>query len=92
MVKASARFEFRVSPDVKARLENAAALMHQPVSDFARTAALERAEQVLREHERVTVVPSAFFDELLTALDQPAKPNEMLAAAAERARKHVRRH
>jgi uncharacterized protein (DUF1778 family) len=43
-------------------------------------------EQVLGEHSLVTTVPVGFFDGLLTALDEPARPNEALRAAARRAR------
>lgn len=83
---ATARFEIRVRPDTKARLERAAALVQVPVSDFVRSAAEDRAEQILREHDTQTRVPADFFDDLLTALDAPAQPNAALARAALRAR------
>lgn len=44
---ATARLELRVRPDTKSRLERAAALAQVPVSDFVRSAAEDRAEQVL---------------------------------------------
>ncbi len=83
---ATARLEVRLQPDSKARLERAAELAHVPVSDFVRSAAEERAEQVLREHDAQTTVPAGFFDDLLAALDAPAQANDALARAAERAR------
>jgi uncharacterized protein (DUF1778 family) len=86
MVGAVARFEFRLRAEVKERIERAAALVHQTVSDFARTAAEDRADDVLREHSLTTAVPADFFDDLLAALDEPARPNEALRAAARRAR------
>ena len=86
---ATARLEVRLRPDAKARLERAAALAHVGVSDFVRSAAEERAEQVLAEHETQTVVPGEFYDELLAALDAPAQPNPALDAAARRARQLV---
>ena len=49
----TARFEFRVRPEDKARIEAAAALAHESASDFARAAAIERADAILRR--------SAFF-------------------------------
>jgi uncharacterized protein (DUF1778 family) len=85
----SARFEFRLRADAKRRIEQAAELLHESASDFARTAAEERAERVLREHMLMTVVPAEFFEDLLRALDAPAKPNEALKAAARRARTAV---
>lgn len=88
---ASARLEFRVRPDRKSAIERAAALVHKPVSEFARTAAEEKAERVLREHEATTTVPPEFFDELLAALDAPPSSNPTLAQAARRARDVVTR-
>lgn len=88
---ATARLEVRVDPDSKARLERAAELVHVPMSEFVRTAAEERADQVLRQHETQTTVPAAFFDDLLDALDSPAQPNEALARAAKRARRVLAR-
>ncbi len=88
---ATARLEVRLQPDSKARLERAAELAHVPVSDFVRSAAEERAEQVLREHDAQTTVPAGFFDDLLSALDAPAQANDALVQAAQRARHVVRR-
>lgn len=56
-----------------------------------RSAAEERAEQVLREHHAQTTVPVAFFEDLLAALDAPAQSNDALAGAAKRARQVVTR-
>lgn len=81
----TARFEFRVRPEVKARIEEAAALTHESASDFARAAAEARAEEILRRQE-ATLVPDDFFDALLAELDQPAERNARLSAAAQRAR------
>ena len=91
MSGAAARFEFRIRPEAKERIEYAASLVHQTASDFARTAAEDRAEQVLREHSLATTVPAAFFDSLLAALDEPPRPNAALRAAARRARDEVGR-
>jgi uncharacterized protein (DUF1778 family) len=90
-IAASARFEFRLRPEAKRRIEQAAELVHESTSDFARSAAEERADRVLREHYLATVVPADFFDQLLEALDQPGTPNATLRAAAKRARAVVER-
>jgi uncharacterized protein (DUF1778 family) len=90
-IAASARFEFRLRPEAKRRIEQAAELVHESASDFARTAAEERANRILQEHLTATVVPAAFFDQLLDALDQPAHPNKALKAAARRAHDIVER-
>ncbi len=90
-IAASARFEFRLRPEAKRRIEQAAELVHESTSDFARTAAEERADQVLHEHSVATVVPADFFEELLRALDAPPRPNTALKNAAQRARGVVER-
>ncbi len=83
-MSASARFEFRLRPDAKSRIERAAELVRESASDFARTAVEERANQVLRDHDMITVLPGSFFDDLLVALDEPGTPNQALADAARR--------
>jgi uncharacterized protein (DUF1778 family) len=82
----TARLEVRVRPADKARLERAAALEQVPVSEFVRSAVEDRTERVLNEHESRTVVPAEFFDDLLSALDDPSAANEALSTAARRAR------
>ncbi|MCH9668700.1 MAG: DUF1778 domain-containing protein [Actinomycetia bacterium] len=91
MKAVSARLEFRVRPDRKSLIERAAELMHEPVSEFARTAAEEKAQRIIDEHEATTTVSAEFFDDLLAALDAPAKPNAALQRAAKRARDVVER-
>lgn len=91
MVAASARLEFRVRPDRKSLIERAAELVHEPVSEFARAAAEEKADRIIREYEATTTVPSGFFDDLLDALDAPASPNAALTRAGGRARELVTR-
>jgi uncharacterized protein (DUF1778 family) len=83
--RASHRFEFRLRPDSKQRIEHAASLVDESTSDFVRAAAEQRADVVLREHDAVTIVPAAFFDELLAALDAEPQPSAALARAAKRA-------
>ncbi|GAA1602214.1 DUF1778 domain-containing protein [Actinoplanes couchii] len=90
-IAASARFEFRLRPEAKSRIEQAAELVHESTSDFARTAAEERADRVLQAHSAATVVPGAFFDDLLRALDEPTMPNSALREAARRSRGIVER-
>lgn len=91
MAAASARLEFRVRPDRKSRIERAAKLAREPVSEFARTAAEEKADRIIHEHEATTTVPVEFFDDLLDALDVPPRANAGLTRAAKRAREMVAR-
>ncbi|MGL4743132.1 MAG: DUF1778 domain-containing protein [Dermatophilaceae bacterium] len=91
MAAASARLEFRVRPERKSRIERAAALMQEPVSEFARAAAEEKAERVIREHDATTTVPAEFFDDLLDALDATPHANPALRRAARQARETLTR-
>jgi uncharacterized protein (DUF1778 family) len=88
---ATARLEVRIRPESKAKIALAADLVNLPVSDFVRSAAEDRAEQILREHESQTRVPAAFFDSLLSALDDPARPSPALRRASRRRRDVVTR-
>ena len=63
--------------------------MVAPVSDFVRSAAEDRAERVIREHDTQTTVPATFFEDLLAALDAPGPSNDALTRAAQRARRIV---
>lgn len=88
---ATARLDMRLRPQAKARIERAAALVDEPVSEFVRVAVEQRAAQVLADHDARTYVPSSFFDELLAALTAPAKPAPALLRAARRVRSRVTR-
>jgi uncharacterized protein (DUF1778 family) len=82
---AATRLEFRIRPEAKQRIQQAADLLALPVGDFVRSAAEIRAEQVIRNNAS-TLVPVDFFDALLRALDQSARPNAALKRAARRRR------
>lgn len=79
----TARIEVRTDPDREALLKRAASLTNQTLTSFILDAAERRAEQVVAE-ANTTVVPAAFFDELLDALDQPPEPNSPMRKAARR--------
>ncbi len=79
----TARIEVRTDPEREALLKHAANLTNQTLTSFVLDAAERRARQVVEEAS-TTVVPSAFFDQLLDALDQPPSPNDPLRAAARR--------
>lgn len=89
--RTSNRFEFRIRTDAKRRIEQAAGLVDESASDFVRAAAERRADEVLREHDVVTVVAADFFDELLSALDEEPQASPALARGAKRARRIVAR-
>ncbi len=83
---ATARMEFRLSAESKARMERAAEIVGVPLSDFVRTAAEEHAEEILREHQTTVAVPAVFFDDLLAVLGAPGKANRNLGKAFRRSR------
>lgn len=87
----TSRLEVRVRADAKERLARAAEISHVPLSDFVRSAAEARAEQVLAEHDATTRVSPEYFQQLMDALDAPAIRNEALAQAVRRARELVDR-
>lgn len=89
--RASSRLEFRLRQESRERIEHAAKLVDESASDFVRTAAERRAEQVLLERDAVTPVPAAFFDQLISALDEEPRPSPALASAGDRARRVVSR-
>jgi uncharacterized protein (DUF1778 family) len=91
VVSASDRFEFRIRPESKQRIDHAAKLVQESASDFVRAAAERRADEVLLEHDVVTIVPAEFFDQLLSALDAEPLPSPALARAGKAARRVVRR-
>lgn len=86
----TARFEFRVDPDTKADIEKAAAMSGETASVFARRAAIERAQAILRQ-QRVTVVPPEYFDALMAELDEPTDVNDRVQAAVRRLHEVVKK-
>lgn len=83
------RIELRVDQESVDLIARAAELVHEPVSEFVRRAAADRAGQVLAR-EQTTVMPAAQFDALLASLDV-ADDAAVLQAAARQARKFTRR-
>jgi uncharacterized protein (DUF1778 family) len=65
----SDRFEARVSPEQRARLELAATIAGISVSAFVIDAAVERAEEIVGA-QMSTTVPAEYFDRVVAALDE----------------------
>jgi uncharacterized protein (DUF1778 family) len=82
------RIESRVSPEARARIEQAAAMAGVSVSSFMVDAAVERAENVIAQHA-TTIVAADYFDALLATLDDP-DPAPRLAKAAAGAKRRGR--
>jgi uncharacterized protein (DUF1778 family) len=81
-----ARLNFRLHPDIKARVERAAALSGQTLTDFATNAVLEKAAGVILRETTIDLGEEdrKFFFALL---DADSKPSIKSKAAAARYRK-----
>ncbi len=77
--------------DLRSRelLDRAATYAHVSVSEFVLSHALASAEQVVQEHEAITLKPED-FQAFLAALDAPAEPNPALQRAFQRHTEQVR--
>jgi uncharacterized protein (DUF1778 family) len=76
------RLELRVSKDDRELIEDAANYLDESVSDFTRSAALQRAQQILAR-SNVTLMPAEQFDALMGSLDQPDEALELARAIAQ---------
>lgn len=77
------RLNIRCDSHSRQLLDKAASYVHVSISEFVLSHALASAEQVVREHESITLKPQD-FDAFLAALDEPATPNEALKRAFKR--------
>lgn len=78
----NARIEVRLTEDLKANVEKAAAYLGQSVSEFVLATVRERAAAVGEQQER-TRLTNRDRDRFLAALDA-ARPNEVLRASLEK--------
>lgn len=87
--KSDARLNFRLPPDMKVVIEEAAATLGQSVSDFAVSTLLQTARSVLRQ-QAVTELSNRDRDRFIALLDDAErKPNKALTEAARRYKKHL---
>lgn len=82
------RLEARLTSTERKQIEQAAALAGESVSSFVVLAALDRADILVRA-QASTVVPAAYFDQLVASLDEPEDAHG-LARAVTRARRRRR--
>ena len=92
------RLNFRLAPEIKAKVARAAALTGQDLTEFAVSTLSEKAAEVIERHDQ-TLLGSADYDFFLETLAEtgalPAPSERSLAAAARYrrgTRKGVRRH
>ena len=84
------RMHIRLDALTKLQLERAAAYTQKSLSDFVLGQALHAADEVIHEHETVTLI-EAGWALFLDALDNPPKPKATLTRAFAEHKKRVQR-
>ncbi len=84
------RLEVRLSPEHKRLIESAAVASGQPLSSFAVSQLIERAEEILARHHQ-TVLAGRDQKLFLEIIDSNDKPTAALRRAAKRAVRATRR-
>jgi uncharacterized protein (DUF1778 family) len=74
------RFELRAEEATLDHIQRAANVVHEQTSEFVRKAAIQRAEDVLRQ-EMLMVMEPEQFDKLMSSLDAAAAAPRLAAAA-----------
>lgn len=74
------RINCRISPTLKARVEEAAQTLGQSITAFTETALAEKAHSVLAEQERI-VLSEQQFARFVEILEDPAPPAPALVRA-----------
>lgn len=79
----AARLDIRLNPQAKEKIEQAAAVSHQSITDFVVTSLLRASEEAL-EREKLIQLTNRDRDLFLAALETNVRPNRALRKAAER--------
>ena len=77
----AARLEARISPDQKAKLQQAAALSGRTLSDFVVASAQEAAARILQEHETIRLSRDEQITFVTALLDPPPAGKRLRKAA-----------
>ncbi|MEQ1825798.1 MAG: DUF1778 domain-containing protein [Pirellula sp.] len=89
--KQEARLNFRLAPEIKRTIEEAAAQLGQTVSDFAVSTLIQAARQVIREQNSTQLSERDRKRFVAMLDDESTKPNKALTAAANRYKKQIDR-
>jgi uncharacterized protein (DUF1778 family) len=84
------RMHIRLDTLSKQKLERAATYAHKSLSDFVLGQALHAADEVIQEHETLTL-NEADWEVFLDALENPPKPGKKLTQAIAEHKKRVQR-
>jgi uncharacterized protein (DUF1778 family) len=79
----AARLDIRLNPQAKEKIERAAVVSHQSITDFVVTSLLRASEEAL-ERQQMIHLTNRDRDLFLAALEKDTKPNRTLRKAAER--------
>lgn len=79
----AARLEIRLNPQAKEKIEQAAVVSHQSITDFVVTSLLRASEEAL-ERQQMIHLTNRDRDLFLAALETDVRPNRALRKAAER--------
>ncbi|HEC21936.1 MAG TPA: DUF1778 domain-containing protein [Chloroflexi bacterium] len=85
------RMHIRLDALSKQKLERAAAYTHRSLSEFVLGQALHAAEEVIHEHESLTLDQDD-WEAFLDALENPPEPTEKLQRALAAHKKRVRKY
>ena len=83
MTTKTARLEMRLSSEQKALLERAAAITGQPLTGFALSHLLERAQEIMDRYQK-TVLARRDRERFLSILESDAQPPPALITALRR--------
>lgn len=84
------RMHLRLDSRSKQKLERAAAYTHKSLSEFVLGQALQAADEVIQEHETLTL-SQADWEVFLDALDNPPQPTARLKKAFTDHKRRVQR-
>ena len=79
----AARLDIRLNPKAKEKIEQAAVVSHQTVTDFVVTSLMRASEEAL-ERQQIIRLTNRDRDLFLAALEDDVRPNRALRKAADR--------
>ena len=79
----AARLDIRLNPQAKEKIEQAAVVSHQSLTDFVVTNLLRASEEALQRQQMIHLT-NRDRDLFLAALEKDVRPNRSLRKAAER--------
>lgn len=88
--KPKTRLDFRLDPEAKEVIAQAAYVTGKSLSEFAVSALVQSAQDVLEKHQTL-IFSNRDFDAFLEAIDADDAPNDALKQAAERYQQRFRR-